>query len=74
MVLGREKIKALESNVKSYRFSFCHLFSVQLTAIRNYSIFSDKITFGIFVVFWEDADPGIAEIKDAKKRVAGLKN
>jgi hypothetical protein len=71
MVLGKEKIKALESNVKSYRFSFCYLFSVQLTAIRNYSIFSDEITLGIFVVFWNGADPGIAEIKDAKKRVEG---
>jgi L-rhamnose mutarotase len=42
-----------------------------LTAIRNYSIFSDEITLGIFVVFWNGADPGIAEIKDAKKRVEG---
>jgi hypothetical protein len=54
MVLGREEIKAIESNAKSYKFSFCYLFSVQLTAIRNYSIFSDKITLGIFAVFWKD--------------------
>jgi hypothetical protein len=53
MVLWREKIKAIESNAKSDRFSFCYLFSVQLSAIRNYSIFSDKITLGIFAVFWK---------------------
>ena len=27
-----------------------------------------------FLIFWEYADPGIAEVEDAKKRLVGLKS
>jgi len=33
-----------------------------------------KLWFNKFLSLWKDADPGIAEVEDARKRVAGLKD
>ena len=44
--------------------NFNHITGQQDKAIEHY----EK-----FLALWKDADPGIAEVDDAKKRLAGLK-
>ncbi|MCK4787307.1 MAG: hypothetical protein KAV87_26345 [Desulfobacteraceae bacterium] len=40
------------------------IYEQKVKAIKHYEKFLD---------LWKDADPGIAEVEDARKRLAGLK-
>jgi hypothetical protein len=54
-------------NMQMFRvrlIKFNHITGQQAKAIENYEKFLN---------LWKDADPGTAEVEDAKKRLAGLK-
>ncbi len=47
-----------------------------LSQVRQKKGLKDKAIehYEKFLDIWKDADPGIAEVEDARKRVAGLKS
>ena len=65
-------IEIENGEAKSLKFFWAVLLVYRLRQIRT-TYDMKKAMIYKFLTLWKEADPGIAEVEDAKKRLAGLR-